>query len=215
MKKYRIYYLVLGWVLVFLTGCSSTVIHGVWKDPDYRGGKLDRVLVVGIATQELMRLRYEDTFVAHLRAREVKADPAYRALPGEAAKDQAALKGVLEKNDYRFLLISRLVDKRTIAIQHPGTTRIERFPSRHFYYGHYPYYRHWRDYYRSSYLIIETTPPHTSLNELIILETNLYDRDDEIIFSVQTETLVDFGSDAMIEDIVKAVIKALAAHELI
>lgn len=202
-------------ILLGLSSCSTTTISGVWKDPDYRGGKLDRVLVVGIAKQELMRLRYEDTFVAHFRSREVKAESAHQALPAEAGKDLDALKGLLGENGYRFLLISRLVDKRTIAIQHPGTTRIEHFPSRHFYYGHQPYYRHWRDYYRSSYLIIESTPPHTSLNELIILETNIYDRNDEIIFSVQTETLVDFGADEMIEDIVKAVMNALSAQELI
>jgi len=63
--------------------------------------------------------------------------------------------------------------------------------------------------------VIETTPAYTSLNQLVILETNLYDSAGEIIFSVQTETLVDYGANETIQDIVETVVKALAAQHLI
>jgi len=202
------------WVLL-LSACSSTTISGVWKNPDYRGGGLNRVLVVSIAKMELLRHLYEDKFVAQLQAQGIEAAPGYRVLPADAGNELASLQGVLGQTGYHFLLISRLVDQKTVEIVHPGTTRIEHFPSSRYYYHRYPYYQHWRDYYRSSYAIIETTPPYISLNELVILETNVYDSSDEIIFSVQTETLIDYGAEETIQDIVSSVIKALEAHDLI
>lgn len=200
--------------LTLLFGCSSTTINGVWKDPAYRGGALDQVLVVSISGQDLMRRLYEDAFVAHLQSRGVQAAPGYKVLPSPELDSQMP-EGLPGKAGYRFLLITRLADKKIIEIVHPGFTRIEHYPSRHSYYRDAPYYRRWSNYYRSSYSVIETTPPHTSLNELVILETNLYDIDEEIIFSVQTETLVDFGAEETIQEIVEAVLAALAVHDLL
>jgi hypothetical protein len=200
--------------LTLLFGCSSTTINGVWKDPDYQGGPLDRVLVVSIARQDLMRRLYEDAFVAHLQSRGITAAPGYKTLP-PPGQEPPDLEGLPGKAGYRFLLATRLADKKTIEIFHPGATYIDHYPGRHYYYRDYPYYRHWGDYYRSSYSVIETTPPYSSLNELVILETNLYDASGEIIFSVQTETLIDYGANATIQDIVDAVIKALATQGLI
>jgi hypothetical protein len=206
---------VFATAVLLLAACSSTTINGVWKDPEYRAGKLERVLVVSVARKDLMRRMYEDNFVRELQARGVDAAPGYKVLPAVLNLEAPPPKNLLSRTGYHFLLISRLADRKTIEILHPGTTRIEHFPDRHSYYGRYPYYRHWEDYYSSSFSVIETTPTHTSLNELVILETNVYNAADDIIFSVQTETLVDYGAEETIRDIVAAVLQAMSVHDLI
>lgn len=198
-------------ILLLLSGCSSTTINGVWKDPAYNGGKLDRVLVISVAKKDLLRRLYEDAFVAALDKRGIPAIPGYRVLPAGAGIDPGTIPEHPGGRDFRFVLISRLVDKKTVQMLNPGTTVIRDMPG---YYG-YPYYRHWRDYYRSSYRIIETTPPYTTESTLLILETNLYTAADKLIFSVQTETLLDYSAGQTVNDIVQKVVQELADKGLI
>jgi len=206
--------ILLSAAMVLLAGCSSTTINGVWKDPQYSGGKLDRVLVVSVAKSDLMRRLYEDAFVARFNQLGIQATPGHKVLPAGHSGDPRDIDTKLGELGYRNVLVTRLTEQRTIEILHPGTTYID-YPDRRYYYRNYPYYRHWRDYYDRGYAIIETTPPYTTRSELVVLETNVYDANDEIIFSVQTETLVDYGAEETIRDIVNAILTALRDKQLI
>jgi len=210
-------HLSLLWLAAALLGlgsCSSTTINGVWKDPQYTGGKLDRVLVVSVAKRDLLRRLYEDAFVARLADLGIRATAGHRVLPAGHSGDPQESDAKLGELGYRNVLVTRLAEKRTIEILHPATTYID-YPERRYYYRDYPYYRHWRDYYDRGYAIIESTPAYTTQTELVVLETNVYDANDEIIFSVQTETLVDYGAEETIRDIVDAILKALRAKQLV
>ena len=66
--------------LLFIASCSSTTVNGVWKDPSYKSGRLNKVLVVSIAKKDLMRRLYEDKFVSKLRAAGLEAAPGYQFL---------------------------------------------------------------------------------------------------------------------------------------
>ena len=46
---------------IVLSACSSTMITGSWKNPDFNG-KVEKVYVVGIAKQETTRRIFEDEF---------------------------------------------------------------------------------------------------------------------------------------------------------
>lgn len=198
-----------------LGGCSTTTINGVWKDPHYSGGPLRQVLVVSVAKNDLMRRLYEDAFVAQLQKFGIRATPGYEVLPAGFKGDPQQLKQKLQGHHFEDILVTRLTDKRTIEIQYPGTTYIEHYPDRRLFYRDYPYYRHWEDYYDHSYAVIQSMPPYTTRTQLVVLQTNLYNARDEIIFSVRTETLVDYGAAKTIDDIVSAVIKAMRDKQLL
>ena len=51
--------------------CASTRVAQSWKAPDYAGGKLQKVLVVGMTADTALRGIFEDDMVQLLSARGV------------------------------------------------------------------------------------------------------------------------------------------------
>jgi hypothetical protein len=46
MRKWSVIQLLAAACLWLMTSCATTTMNTVWKDKDYRGGKLEKVLVI-------------------------------------------------------------------------------------------------------------------------------------------------------------------------
>jgi hypothetical protein len=205
-------------LLLSIAGCASTTISGAWKDPQYQGGTLDKVLVIGIAKQETMKRLYEDAFVAALHQQGITASPGYKILPTNGGNDKELIVKQVKELDFKYVLISRVAAKRTIGFLHPSPpTFIGDASFRSRYYRNYPYYNHYDDYYDHSFsTIINYTPAYGTTSDLVILETNIYETtNSEIIYSVQTETFVDYGKEKIIKEVVKIIMDNLKANQLL
>ncbi len=209
MKK--LYTLLFG--LFLLSGCSSTTISGAWKDPQLSGEKLQNVLVVGIAKNDLMKRIYEDSFVQAFKKRGVSGIASYTIIPVEKQGDVNFIRQQVNDKRFDYVLITSLVDKKTIEIIHPGTTTIEGSRS---YYGATPYYRNYGNYYNRGYTTIQTMPASKSEVDVVILETNIYSgASEELIYSVQTETMLYNQTEESVREVVQTITCNLKKNNLL
>ena len=172
------------WLLipVLITACSTTQIKAVWKDPSYLEHP-NRIMVVSVAKSPLKRRIFEDEFVRQLRARGTDAIASYSFLPDSKDGDQARIAKTVKEQGADAVLITRLVSKKTVKVQVPGTVY---YPPRH--------YGKWRDYYSQGYQAVYM-PGYVAEDEYALMETNLYDaHNDNLIWAATSETEVN-GSD--------------------
>lgn len=205
-------------LLLGLAGCASTTISGSWKDPQYQGGPLEQVLVIGVAKQETMKRLYEDAFVAALQQQGITASPGYKILAPNESYDKDLLVQRVKELGFKNVLISRVAAKKTVEFFHPSSSAYMGDAGfRYRYYRNYPYYNHFHDYYDHSFsTLIHYAPAYGTTSDLVILETNIYETSNgEIIYSVQTRSLVDYGSETTIKEVVRIIMENLKANQLI
>jgi predicted transcriptional regulator len=103
-------------------------------------------------------------------------------------------------------LITRMVDKKTVETYIPGQAHHYAPPVHH---------RRWQGYYAASYRTIYE-PGYTVKNEIVVLETNLYDaKNEELIWSALSETIKEGNEERIIKNFIKLIIKNLSATNLI
>ncbi len=196
-----------------LAACATTTTSTTWMNQDYMGKRISKVLVAGISQQEVLRRKYEDAMCSELESRGSVCVPSYKIISTEEIKDKKKLEGMVKGQQFDTILISRIVGKKKETIQHPEITRVS--PG----VGPYvppPYaYAGWYDYYAFSYEIIKE-PSYTEEQEIMVVETNLYDvKSGKLIWSMLTETVLDSNVDRLVKDFVKVAIKNLEKENLI
>ncbi len=78
-------------LLAWSSACSApTKMTDPWRDPSYRAGPMENVVVVGLRVAPVTRRLMEDRVVSELSKRGVHASPSYAVL-GEALPDREAL----------------------------------------------------------------------------------------------------------------------------
>lgn len=172
-----------AWLIAaLLTACGTTQLKSVWKDPSYQGHP-NRIMVLGVAKSPVKRRIFEDEFVRQIRAHGAEAIASYTVIPDNKDGDQALLAKTVKEQGADTVLIARMVSKKTVKVQVPGTV----------YYPPRPYGK-WRDYYSFGYQAVYM-PGYVAEEQYALVETNLYDaRNDNLIWAATSETEVD-GSD--------------------
>jgi len=94
-----------------LGGCASTSLVNQWKSPEYTGGPIRKVMVVGVSRQPSVRRSFEDEFAAKLKAAGVEAIPSYTVIREEGKVDQAVLEAAVRKAGADGVMIARLVKR--------------------------------------------------------------------------------------------------------
>ena len=107
--------LLLAGLSLVLAACQSTTIRDAWSDPNYAGGPLKKMFVLGISGNAGERRTFEDIMVAKLNAAGAQAVPAYRSLPAEGRIPEADLDRAVRESGADALLLTRIrrVDTRT------------------------------------------------------------------------------------------------------
>ena len=198
--------------LIFAASCSLTNLNAVWKDPQYQGGKLNNILVVGGSTNQVVRRIFEDEFTAKLKTRGTNAIPSYTIFPDEKTLDKDAIESKSRDLGIDSMLIARVVDTKTKREITPapynsyyGDTYFYNWPNRYsrFYSGsisarYYDDRRYYSEY------------------EVVNLETNIFDtQTGKLIWSALSDTVVGGSSELEVSSVVQEIVKNLSENQLI
>jgi len=161
-----------------LAACSTTSVVNSWKDPNYTGGPVRSLLVVGVSSQASVRRIFEETFSESLKAQGVAAVPSYTLVPADGQIPEDKLKEAIAKSGAEGVLITRMVGKQTdistMPVMAPPAVGMRRS-----YYGYYS--NAWVGYYE---------PMSVQTYSYVIAETTLFRVDGtEPVWSGTTETL--------------------------
>lgn len=193
--------LLLGALLI--TACATTEINAIWKDPSYQA-RPARIMVIGVAKNPLNRRLFEDEFIQQIKARGTEAIASYTVLPDKQQDDQAAIAAKVKELDADSVLVTRLVNKKTVKIYVPGTVY---YPP--------PYYYTWPDYYGYSYRYIYL-PGYVSENEYAVIETNLYEtRNDRLVWAASSETLISDADKSLIKSYIGIMVNTMVEQGLL
>ena len=186
-----------------LGSCASTELTNSWRSPDYKGGTLKKIFVVGVSKQAAQRRTFEDEFVKQLKASGVDAIPSYTLIPQVAEADAARLKEAAGRSGADGMLVTRLVRAGADA---QFTPAFRPTPGSTFAAG---YSAAWTGYHEPA---VAPTP------ETVVLETNLYGGGDDskLLWSGTTETFAPSGElQKDIQGFVKLVVEKLRKENLI
>jgi len=204
----------------WISGCSSTVITGSWKNPEFNG-QVKQVYIIGISKQDTIRRIFEDDFRAQLANYGVTGISSYSDLPAgeKVTEEEIAKKASAQGAD--AIMLARAVGKRTEEVVNPG--QVISYPNpvpRYGYgpgHGYYPepYYRSYGGYYARS-LDVVYQPATVSQYEVVTIEANLYEVNTaELIWSAQLETKVNGNLQELIDGFVEKVTKDMKKKGLI
>jgi len=194
--------------------CSPAVLTGSWRDPEYRGGPIKKVLVVGLSSSDLIQRMLEDEFVSQLGASGVQATASYSLFtPQQLKEEREQVEAKVKSLGYQQVIVNRLVSKRTEEVVQPGMV----------YGGGYPrgYYRGgWGGYYHESWGAVYQ-PPTSYQVDIATIESKLFTVDtSKMIWSGQLETEIggtaaSANTRSIIESYVKVVLKDLGKEGLL
>jgi len=198
--------------LLVAASCSLTNLDAVWKDPQYQGGKLKNVLVIGGSTNQVIRRIFEDEFTARLKTRGTNAIPSYSIFPSEKTLDKDTIESKSRDLGMDSMLIARVIDTKT---------KRQLTPVRYDYYYRDTYFYNWPN--RSSRYYSGPYPgrsfderSHYSEYEVVNLETNIYDtQTGKLIWSGLSNTIVGGSSELEVSSIIEAIMKSLSENQLI
>ncbi len=188
---------------LLLTGCASTQLTSVWKDPTYQVHPT-KMMVVGVAKNPAKRRIFEDEFVAQIKARGTDAVASYTVLSDKKQDDQEAIAAKVKELGADSVLVTRLVSKKTVKVYVPGTPY---FPP--------PYYGTWSDYYGYGYRTLYS-PGYITEEQYAVMESNLYDANkDNLIWASTSETEVSGSDQSRIKEYIGIMVKNMAEYGLL
>jgi len=108
--------------LAVLPGCATSRLVSQQSNPDYVGKSFKTVMVVGVATDEIVRRTFEDRVTALLDKRGLKGVPAYSVVGSRGKLEEADLREAIARSGAEGVLITRVtrVDRESGTV--PGAT---------------------------------------------------------------------------------------------
>jgi hypothetical protein len=188
---------------LLLAACASTQFNAQWLNPE-AGSRLPvkSVLVIGISRDTTARRVYEDTMVAQLAARGVKAQPSYRSLPDDGPAAQPAIERAVRDAGADAVLISRTVSVINEVRVSPGMVM---GPPGGFGWG--GFYGYYHGMWASAYAI----PPSVYTVQNVIVDTRLFDaKDFMVLWSGSSTTTPTSSMQTTIVDFATSLVTALA-----
>ncbi len=202
-RKREIFSIISAAFLLVTTSCSVTTLDPVWKDPNYQGGKLEKVLVIGIAKNQTNRILFEDGFVAQLKAHDTDGISSYTVIPSEERLDEVKVNTKIKTLGVGAVLVTRVVNRKKEKEYVPAAD--PKHGRRRGWYGQYS-----RGY---GYA---TSPGYYTEYEVVNLETKIYDtKTEKLIWSGLSDTILRGSIEQEIKSVIKAIIKSLSSNQLI
>jgi hypothetical protein len=119
----------LVWVAVALlsvgackTASSSTKIDGTWKNPDYTGPALGKLLIIGAAQKQSSRELYEKVMVEALREQGADAEASFVAVGESKRLTKSQVRTVVEDGGFDGVVFTHVLDVEHRLQHHEGTT---------------------------------------------------------------------------------------------
>jgi len=193
----------LGGAALLLSACASTQFNAQWLNPE-AGSRLPvkNVLVIGISRDTTARRVYEDTMVAQLAARGVKAQPSYRSLPDDGPAEQPAIERAVRDAGADAVLISRTVSVTNEVRVSPGMVMGPPYG-----FGWGGFYGFYHGMWASAYAI----PPSVYTVQNVVVDTRLFDaKDFMVLWSGSSTTTPTSSMQTTIVDFATSLVTALA-----
>jgi hypothetical protein len=189
---------------LLLAGCAaSTQFNAQWVNPE--AGKrlpVKNVLVIGISRDTTARRIYEDTMVAQLTARGVKAQPSYRHLPDDGPAPQPAIEMAVKDAGADAVLVSRTVSVTNDVVVSPGMVMGPPGP-----FGWGGFYGYYHGMWSSAYAI----PPTVYTVQNVVVDTRLFDaKDFMVLWSGSSNTTPTGTMQTTISQFVTTLVTALS-----
>lgn len=106
---------------VGLSGCATSGIVNIWRDPQYAASPMKNILVVAIKPDVAKRRLWEDAFANALRERGVTATPSYQLFPNELP-DTNAISAAVRENSYDGCIVTVKLPSGSVTQEVPGYT---------------------------------------------------------------------------------------------
>ncbi|KPK46303.1 MAG: hypothetical protein AMK74_00660 [Nitrospira bacterium SM23_35] len=183
-------------LLPVLTACAPTTLKQVWKDDAYRGGHLQKILIVGVDRSDAVRKLLEDEFGEQLNAGGAEAIRSYRIFTEEEMLDKRIFASKVSELQADALLIATLKDVADTGIYetYPAVTGQGS--------GSYGYYL------QCCQIV--------SIGRNVVIETRIFDaKKDRLIWSAVTETIFEGSAEVVIRSFVPVIIAELQSNTLL
>ena len=183
-----------------VAGCASTTeLTSTWTQPGVTPKPYRNLVVFGVAAKPNVRRAFEDSFVAALKARGVKARAGSGLLFDGGLGDVNAVKRAVEQSGADGVIVTHLVGERTQTVHVPTYSYVN--PS--LYGSLYPYYQRVYGY--------VTEPGYYATYPVLQLETNLYDVPrQKLVWSARSQTMDPGSEKTTINEVIAAVTRGLA-----
>jgi hypothetical protein len=202
LKKITLFLMPLLALALVFQGCgSSSKIISSWQDKDIPAKSIKKVLVLGLFTDKdrTLRLKTEQELTGGLQAlgyQAMSAAEEYGPKSFQNMKEEQALKKLRDINVDGIITIT-LLDKNKEKYYVPGTVSYAPYPiMRRGFWGYYSYY------YPRVY-----DPGYYQTTTSYFFETNLYNIDNKLLYSAQSETFDPSSLSSLADEYAKAVIK--------
>jgi hypothetical protein len=202
-RKWGVLRMTAAICLLLLASCSTTTMSAVWKDPNYQSGKLKKVLVIGVARNDVIRRLFEDEFSARLKAHGTDAYPSYRLIPSAELLAEDTVNTKIESLGMDAVLVTRFVNTKKETVYTPGTT----------------YYSGstggWYNWYSAGYGYV-SSPGYYSEYEVIRLSTNIYHtQTGKMIWSGLSDTVTGGAAQTEITGLIEVITESLQKDGLV
>lgn len=189
---------------VLVASCSSTNMVHSWSTPDFNKETVKKVLVLGISPNTALRRTFEDSFSVKLEKLGYQAVSGYLWIPDATNLDRDAIITRIKAEHVTHVLVTRVVGTKEVVTYHAPTTVAVGYG------GYGPgYYGSWSSYYTVGYGAV-MDPGYTTVNDVVTLETNLYDASkekDALVYSGESATWTDQAqSGSKIDSVISAVV---------
>src|SRR5574340_541482 len=154
MKRYIKELSALTIVFLLLWGCATTEVKTVWMDETYKGGALKKVFVMGASHKPAIKRLFEDEFVRELKAHGSDAIASYTVIPEEKMHDKDFISSEIRKLGIDSVLVTLLVDKKTLDTYYPPQMR---YPGPYYRGGWQGYYAQGLGYYAAAGYVVRDT----------------------------------------------------------
>jgi hypothetical protein len=199
-----------SFLALVLSGCSTnSEITRSYVKPDIDKMDLHGVLVVGVASEQTGRVKFEDEFTKALSQHGVQAQASHILVPQAKASADEIIAAAKHAN-LDTILVTRYTGESIKEVYHPGTV----------YYGVTPaygasYYGGFDGYYAHAYEVAYEQPvwttniTHTVVSELYVTATK------EHLWQAVSETIQANSTDQVREDAIDSLIGNLKSQGLI
>jgi hypothetical protein len=195
----------VGIALGVLNSCGGTDLTYVWKDPQYGGGYLRSVLVVGVSEEVARRRVFEEVFVREFEKRGIKAVASIKVLGPDTRLTRDTVKAEADRLRVDAVLATRLVSAREEEIYQPPS--VSTMPSD---------YARTLDMYFYGVGAYSAYPGARAKHYVVRLQTNVFDTDTEkLIWTVSSQTVEPESIREIIESLCNDVMKRLREDKLL
>ncbi|GAA5181960.1 hypothetical protein GCM10025771_30110 [Niveibacterium umoris] len=186
-----------------LAGCASTRLTSAWRDSDYQGPPMKKLVVIGVSEEIAARRVFEDDFAKALGDAGVAAIPGYRLLPDKPQRSVEEMRDAVAKSGADGILVARALRTERRTQYSPGTMTV--MPA----YG----YRSFWGYYGAATVVSE---PRIYQYDIVTIETNLWPATEgKVLWSGLSETTDPESIKKSTAELAKIVIGALREQRLI